>query len=162
MLTCTLSRMCDWAINMASDMQDNSSSNDVEVMLGRAQFPGIHGWAQRFRTVADEAQAKNAGAGPLEEGQEAEDEVVRKILSSTLTEKTDLWIDESDALVKMDGLKVGQRVSVGAADIGGEHKDVGTLLRLAEDEVVIEVEVPNGEGNLRLHFPRINCKILPA
>lgn len=155
-------RICDWACNMAGDLQDESDSDDMQSTLSKEQFPGVHGWAQRFRKLVDEAETNNPGAGPIEEGRQTEDQAVRRILSSTFTEQTDLGIDASDVLVKTEGLKAGQRVSVGPADFGNTHKDIGTLVGLSTDEVVIEVEVPGGEGKLRLHYPRINFKILPV
>lgn len=155
-------RMCDWAINMASDMQDQNSSDDVQSTLSKEEFPGVHDWTQRFRKMADEAKAYHLGAGELQEGQQAEEQVVKKILSSAFTEQTDLGIDSSDVLVKSDGMKAGQRVSVAPADSGSTYKDVGSLVGLSANEAVIEIEVPAGQGKLRLHYPRVNFKILPA
>lgn len=154
--------MCDWAVNIAGDLQDlGSASEDMQSAVGEKQFPNVHAWTQRFRKVASDAEAANLGAGKLEEGQGAEDEVVKRVLSSELAEPTDLGIDASDVLVRTDELKAGQRVSVAPADFGYTHKDEGVLVGLSSDEVVIETEVPNGEGKLRLHYPRINFKVMP-
>ncbi|CZT23568.1 uncharacterized protein RCC_09282 [Ramularia collo-cygni] len=155
--------MCDWAINLAGDMQDSSNpTDDLQRALSKESFPAIHEWTQRFRKLANEAETSNLGAGPLEEGSEAEDRVVQKILSSTLTEKADIGINESDVLVKIDGLKAGQKVSVSPSDFGFNHKDQGILVGLSDDEVVIEMKVPGGgnDGMLRLHYPRINFEVV--
>lgn len=155
--------MCDWGLNIAKDMQDpDGSSVDMQSALSEEHFPRIHAWTQRFRKLADEAEVANTGAGPLREGQEAEDDVVNRILSSGHTEQNEIGIDASDILIKTDGLKAGQKVSVAPADFGFTHKDEGTLVSLSSDEVVIEVEVPDGDGKLRLHYPRVNFKILPV
>lgn len=151
---------CDWAINMAGDMNDvkeDDSTADMGRVLSKEEFPYVHAWVERFRSVTDEAEKANKGAGALGEGQEAEDDIVNKILASGFTETESLGVDSSDVL----GLKRGQKVSVAPVDFGFTHKDEGTLVGLSKDEVVLEVDVPDDQGKLRLHYPRINFKILP-
>jgi hypothetical protein len=145
-------------------MQDASeeSTADIQETLSRANFPSVHAWVERFRKVTEKAEAANMDGGPIDEGKEMEDEIVNRILTSTLTEQPDPSIDASDVLVVTAGLKDGQKVSVAPVDFGRTHKDEGVLVGLSANEVVIEVEVPGGQGRLRLHYPRINFKILPA
>lgn len=151
---------CDWAINMAGDMRDevDDSMKDMRRVLSREEFPRVHAWVERFGAVTEEAEKANEGADPLGEGEEAENAIVKTILESDFTEPQDPVVDESDVL----GLKRGQKVSVAPVDFGFTHKDEGVLVGLSRNEVTIEVDVPNGNGNLRLHYPRINFKILPV
>ncbi|KAF2161424.1 hypothetical protein M409DRAFT_28155 [Zasmidium cellare ATCC 36951] len=151
---------CDWAINMAGDMNDekgHESTADMRKVLSREEFPHVHAWVERFRRATDDAGNANQGAGALDEGEEAENDIVRRILASDLTEAESPGVDESDIL----GLKQGQRIIVALVDFGFTHKDEGILVGLAKDEVVIEVDVPGDNAKLRLHYPRINFKILP-
>lgn len=150
---------CDWAINMAGDMKANSddSTADMRKALSEEQFPKVHAWVQRFRSATQKAAEANPGAGPIDEGEEAEDSIVSRILASDFTEPESPVVDESDVL----GLKKGQKVSVAPVDFGFTHKDEGNLVGLSRDEVVVEVDVPGDNGKLRLHYPRINFKILP-
>ena len=57
------------------------------------------------------------------------------------------------------GLRKGQLVGSWPVDTGFRHKDVGKLVKLDKDELVLEVE---GEGGktVRVHHPRWNfrCK----
>ncbi|KAK4505487.1 hypothetical protein PRZ48_003450 [Zasmidium cellare] len=151
----------DWAINMAGDMNDDKgehSTADMRRVLSRDEFPNVHAWVERFRKATNEAESANKSAGALDEGKEAGDEIVKRILSSEFTEAESPVVDESDVL----GLKKGQRISIAPVDFGFTHKDQGTLVGLAKDEVVIEIDVPGDNGKLRLHYPRINFKILPV
>lgn len=153
----------DWAVNMAGDMDadagdEDGDGEDMRRALSEGEFPKVHAWVRRFRDAADEAERRNPGAGEIEEGKEAEDDVVERILGSESSEVNDLPFDMDDVL----GLRKGQRVSVAPVDFGFTHKDEGTLVGLSKNEVVIEVDVPGGRGKLRLHYPRIQFKILPA
>lgn len=149
----------DWAVNMASDTQDSSddSTADVKQALGEHRYPRVHAWVDRFRKATMEAEQSNPGAGQIDEGAQAEGFIVKRILDSNLTEKDAPVVDESDVLA----LKRGQRVSVAPVDFGFTHKDEGELIGLSKDEVVILSDVPGGQGQLRLHYPRINFKITP-
>lgn len=90
------------------------------------------------------------------EGEVAENEILRRILSHGFTENGDLPFDEGDVL----GLKKGQRVSIAPTDFGFTHSDEGVLVGLSKNEVVIEVDLREKEGGkLRLHFPRIGFKV---
>ncbi|SMQ54965.1 unnamed protein product [Zymoseptoria tritici ST99CH_3D7] len=140
----------EWGVGMAGEEED------VRRTLSREEFPNVYAWTERFREAAEEAGKANQGAGEMQEGKEAEDEVVRRILASGYTEETVLEVDLDDAL----GLKAGQRVEVAPADFGFTHKNEGVLVGLTKNEAVIEIDVPGGEdGKLRLHYPRINFKI---
>ncbi|KXS94749.1 hypothetical protein AC578_3895 [Pseudocercospora eumusae] len=147
----------DWGLNMAQDMGDDldGATADMKQALSDVEFPKLYEWVKRFRSVAEKADEDDAEGGKLQEGADAEDEVVDRILAADFTEQ-DPRFDESDVL----GLQKGQRVTVAPVDFGFTHKDEGNLIGLSNNEVVIEVQVPHGKGSLRLHYPRINFKIL--
>ncbi|KAI5357769.1 putative glutathione S-transferase, Thioredoxin-like superfamily [Septoria linicola] len=148
----------DWGVVMAEGDGRYTAKKDVRRDLGEERFPSVWGWVRRFREVCEEAERRNEGVGEMKEGGEAEDAVVEKILSSQSHEGENLAFDEDDGL----GLKYGQMVSIAPTDFGFTHKDEGTLVGLTKDEAVIEILAPNDGGRLRLHYPRINFKILPV
>ncbi|EME47055.1 hypothetical protein DOTSEDRAFT_20870 [Dothistroma septosporum NZE10] len=129
---------------------------DMKKALGEQAYPKVHAWVERFRQAATQAEQSNPGAGQIDEGAQAEEAIVKRILDSSFTEEHAITVDEGDVL----GLRRGQRVSVVPVDFGSTHKDEGELVGLSRDEVVILSDVPGGRGQLRLHYPRINFKIL--
>jgi hypothetical protein len=131
---------------------------DLKRAVGGGRFPRVEAWVERFRRATAEAARGNVGADVLREGREAEDEVVERILKAGFVEPRELVFDEGDVL----GLKRGQRVSVSPVDFGFTHKDEGVVVGLSENEVVLEIDAPRGNGKLRLHYPRINFKIVPT
>ncbi|KXS97774.1 hypothetical protein AC579_8824 [Pseudocercospora musae] len=147
----------DWGINMAQDMEDDSggATADMQRALSDVEFPKLYEWVKRFREVADKANKDHAEGGRLQEGADAEYKVVDCILAAGFTEQ-DPCFDETDVL----GLQKGQPITIAPVDFGFTHKDEGNLIGLSRNEVVIEAQVPQGMGSLRLHYPRINFKIL--
>lgn len=147
----------DWGLNMAQDMGDDSdgATADMKRALSDVEFPKLYEWVKRFRAAAENAEKENSAAGRLQEGADAEDQVVDRILAADLTEQ-EPHFEESDVL----GLRRGERVTIAPVDFGFTHKDEGDLIGISKNEVVIEVQVPQGKGSLRLHYPRINFKIL--
>ncbi|KAF7196875.1 hypothetical protein HII31_01793 [Pseudocercospora fuligena] len=147
----------DWGVNMAQDIRDDSdgSTADMKRALSDIEFPKLYDWVKRFRNAAEDAEKENTEGGRLQEGADAEDQIVDRVLAAEFTEQ-DPYFDESDVL----GLSRGQRVTVAPVDFGFTHKDEGNLIGISKNEVVIEVQVPRGKGSLRLHYPRINFKIL--
>jgi len=154
----------DWAVNMAADIfvaagEKEAAMGDMDRVLSEEEFPKVHGWVKSFRDECERAEKQNVGVRQCGEGQEAEDNVVRNILGSGYAEPQELPFGTDDIL----GLNKGQYVSIAPADFGFAHADIGTLVGLSRNEVVIEVAVQAGkEENLRLHFPRIGFKIVPA
>lgn len=154
----------DWGVNMASDMfvapeEREAATGDMDRVLDKGAFPKVHGWVRRFRETCGNAESKNSGARLCGEGEKAENDVVRRILENGYAETEELLFEEDDVL----GSKKGQNASVAPADFGSTHADTGVLVGLSRNEVVIEIEVRGGEeGQLRLHFPRVDFKLAPA
>ena len=150
--------VADWAVNMATDMQvsgQDGEGADMRNAINKEEFPKVFAWVERFRGAASAAETN--GSGKMDEGKAAEDEVVRKILAAGFTDPESPQVDANDVL----GLERGQRVSIAPVDFGFGHRDEGVLLGLSANEAIIEVETPGDNGTLRLHYPRINFKILP-
>lgn len=154
----------DWIVNIADDMfvpkeLVEEAMKDVRATLNEREFPRTLAWVRRFREYVDDVERENASNVESLEGEKAEEEIVNRILGSELCENGDLPFEDGDVL----GLRKGQMVSVGPTDFGFTHADVGVLVGLAKNEVVIEVDSNNKQqGKLRLHFPRIGFKTLPV
>ena len=151
----------DWALNMAGDMRDDSgeSTADMQKVLSSQEFPKAHAWIKRWREVTVNAEKTNHGAGSMSAGIDQEDNAVRTILEGRFCEPDGLAFDQEDVL----GLSRGQQVRVSPVDFGFTHQDTGKLIGLTKEEAVIEIEVPDGRsGKVRLHYPRINFKIVPV
>ena len=150
--------VADWSVNMATDMQVSGQDGEVADMrkaINKDEFPKVFAWVERFRYAASAAEANKRGQ--VDEGEAAEDEVVTRILAAGFTGAESPQVDANDVL----GLKRGQRVSIAPVDFGFGHRDEGVLLGLSANEAIIEVATPADNGTLRLHYPRINFKILP-
>ncbi|KAK5083390.1 hypothetical protein LTR70_008254 [Exophiala xenobiotica] len=105
------------------------------------------------------AEGENTGARHCGEGEEAGNDVVRRILGSGYAEAEELPFEEDD----IRGLKKGQNARAAPADFGFTHAYTWVLVGLSGNEVVIQIEVRGGEeGQLRLHFPRVDFEIAPA
>ena len=59
-------------------------------------------------------------------------------------------------------LKKGQSVEMWPIDSGMNHHDKGELLSIGVRETCVKSEVPGGKGNLRVHYPRTNFKVVPV
>jgi hypothetical protein len=81
-------------------------------------------------------------------------EAIDTILSSDYFEPEG-EIDPQDPLQ----LKKGQMVAINPVDSGASHVDKGELISIGIREVVIKKKVPNGKGEIRVHFPRVNFSI---
>jgi hypothetical protein len=145
----------DWGLGMADPSHESMA--DAAKVLRKEEFPKTHTWVQRWRDVTAEAEKSNPGAGSMDEGKEAEERVVKAILAGSFVEPNDLQFDADDIM----GFKKGQKISVAPTDFGFMYEDRGSIVGLSKEEVVIEVDVPGGkDGKLRLHYPRVNFKLI--
>ena len=67
-------------------------------------------------------------------------------------------VDETDPLK----LRRGQAVIVWPTDSGSNCRDTGRLVGLSLNEVVVQRRTADGRSEVRLHFPRINFRIVAA
>ncbi|PHH86828.1 hypothetical protein CDD83_9698 [Cordyceps sp. RAO-2017] len=134
-----------------------------EELFSAARYPKVYGWIARFdRAVSaatggdgnnkndgDERSNKTTSAKPRKlSGEEA----TRLVTQSAWHEQAAGEVDAKDPVAAAQGLAKGDVVGVSPTDTGASRTDVGTLVGLDKDEVVLEVEA---EGTtVRVHAPR--------
>lgn len=138
----------DWLFGMSMDMGD-FLEDDV---IAREKYPKTVTWVARFREHMQDRERQNGPPDIL-----GNQEAIEYIMSSGYTEAAG-EVDPSEPL----RFSKGQAVEVWPSDSGSAHRDKGHLVSIGVKEIVIESAVPNGQGHLRLHFPRINFRIAPA
>jgi hypothetical protein len=121
-------------------------------LISEKNFPKVFAWIYRLRDAYEAALEKNGKPEVL-----SDREAIDRILSADYFEPEG-DVDPMDPL----RLKKGQMVDIAPVDAGFTHHDKGELLSLGLKEVVIRKEVPNGRGQIRVHFPRINFAIKSA
>lgn len=139
-----------WLTTMPGAFEDGQSP---EPALSPAQFPRLFAWIERFngalkavkattvkKRVDGAAAAEAIWAAPASDSQEG--------------------VDGNDPVARAAGLKVGQSSVVWPIDTGTLHKDVGRLVRLTGDEVVLEVAAESGK-TVFLHAPRHMFRVRP-
>jgi hypothetical protein len=138
----------DWLFGMTVEME---GFRETEV-IAREKYPKTYAWVVRFRKFVGDVR-KEAGEVEVVSDKTA----IGKVLSGEYAEHV-MDIDPAEPL----GLSKGQLIEVWPSDSGSKHHDKGKLVSICVREVVIDSEVPNGKGTLRLHFPRINFRIVPV
>lgn len=127
-------------------------------LISPKQFPKTFAWISRFDKLVKSAQKSLVSPSSLT-GPDA----AKRILSSDFI---DVKIAGSGAGVTMgeddpSGLKVGEEVRLSPTDSGASHKDVGKLVWLDEEEIVIEKKSEN-DIFVRVHAPRHGFKVVRA
>ena len=117
-------------------------------LISEQEFPKVFAWISRFNKELKAARSAVPKPTTLK-GPEA----ANRIESAKYAED-EPSVDEKDPL----GLRAGTQVEVWPIDSGFRHKDVGVLLGLNQDEVVIGVKTQNGR-DIRLHHPRQQFRI---
>lgn len=117
-------------------------------LLSEKQFPRVFGWIKRFNKEIKTARSAMPKPTTLK-GREA----AQRIEAAG-------YADDQPVVCAGDplGLQAGEKVEVFPIDSGFGHKDVGTLLGLNEDEVVIGVQTESGK-EIRVHHPRQQFRI---
>jgi glutathione S-transferase len=137
-----------WALHWVSGMKGALP----EDRFSAEKYPRVYAWIKRFQQAVTAAKAKN-GKPKTVNGEEA-----ASIIEKSAWNEEEKTVDEGDPVVVAEGLKKGSLVTIFPVDTGRAHKDVGKLLSLDKDEVVIEVETAKGE-TVRLHAPRHGYKL---
>lgn len=129
------------------------------VLISPTQFPETFNWISRFDQLVKTAQNTLPPITRLN-GPDAS----KRILSSD-------YVDSKLATgsvpgVKMgeadpSGLKPGEEVSLSPTDTGVNHKDVGKLVWLDGEEIVLEKKSEEGV-TIRIHAPRHGFKVVRA
>ncbi|KAK1593186.1 glutathione S-transferase [Colletotrichum navitas] len=122
-----------------------------EEQISAERFPKVFAWIGRFQKAVSAAKK----AAP-EVATVSGDEAAGIVVSSPYNEAAGR-VDAADALVAAEGLAAGDDVILWPADTGASHKDIGKLVSLDGDEVVIEVQGPKGPA--RVHAPRHGFRV---
>lgn len=129
-------------------------------LISPTQFPRTFAWISRFDQLVKAAQNSLAPLTPITlTGTDA----ARRILSSNFL-GTKL-VAGSVPSVKMgdndpSGLKAGDVVGLSPTDTGVNHVDVGKLIWLDGEEIVIEKQSEESSGTVRIHAPRRGFKVV--
>ncbi|KAI9726948.1 MAG: hypothetical protein M1828_000296 [Chrysothrix sp. TS-e1954] len=130
----------DWLMGMKGALPED--------IISERQYPKVWAWVARFRAAVK--AAKKPDLCKRIKG----DEAIEHVLSQTSNAGHRLAVDDHDPLQ----LKKGDMVKVYPIDSGSRHKDVGKLVKLASDEVVIKIETPRSE-EIYFHAPRWGYRI---
>ncbi|KAI9795834.1 MAG: hypothetical protein M1833_006783 [Piccolia ochrophora] len=118
-------------------------------LISKRQFPKAYEWITRFSKAIAAARTSNGRPASLK-GSEA----VTQITSANFFEPDPLF-DETDP----SGFKVGEVVELFPIDTGSRHHDVGRLVGLSPNEVVLEIQKPAAETSIRVHAPRHGFRV---
>lgn len=135
----------DWLIGMSMGMGDAVE----EDLITQEKYPKTFAWVTRFRDNIQDVERQNGKPVVL-----SDEDAIASILQSDFTESE----GEMDPYEPLK-LSKGQLVEVWPSDYGSKYHDQGQLVSIGVKEVVIASAVPDGQGHLRLHFPRINFRI---
>lgn len=102
-----------------------------------------------------------AGTDALGEQKVIEGAEATKKISSAGFAEDEGKVDSSDPVAQALGLKAGSKVEVYPEDITGGEKDkeVGELVTLSAQEVVVKTKTQDGSAEVRIHAPRYNYKV---
>ncbi|KAM7209168.1 hypothetical protein V8F20_000506 [Naviculisporaceae sp. PSN 640] len=126
-------------------------------------FPKVFAWIKRFDGAVNAAKKKyKTLQSKIVKGDEAEG-IIRS--SAFYEPEVGSWDvnGQKEPIVKFHGLEKGKSlVEIWPADTGVKHRDLGVLVGINEEEVVIEKVRGDGngngklggEGNVRVHAPR--------
>ncbi|KAH7326004.1 hypothetical protein B0I35DRAFT_474709 [Stachybotrys elegans] len=118
-------------------------------------YPRVFAWIQRFQSAVS-ASKKRLGQQATVTGEEA----ARAIEQSAYSGEEGI-IDGEDAVVQALGLKKGDAIMVWPTDTGSSCKDVGRLVAINGEEVVLETQTAEGVA-LRIHAPRHGYRVARA
>jgi hypothetical protein len=139
-----------WPLHWLSGMPGALPADQVSAK----QFPRVYAWIARFQKAASAAKAAQPKPKSVS-GEEAQN-----IITNAPFHEQEGQVDGSDGLVTFHSLAKGKKVALWPTDTGANHKDVGRLVSLTANEVVIEPEAEGGQ--VRLHAPRHGFRLRPA
>lgn len=140
-----------WVFDWLLEMIPGGLPEDV---FSSTNYPKAFAWRERYFETIKAATTKN-GERPSIEGAEA----TKRILGSDFAEQVSnsAAVDEKD----FTGVKAGSQVESWPIDdhSGRKNREVGKLVGLTVQELVLEKKTPKGETTIRVHLPRWNYRI---
>lgn len=124
-----------------------------DAYFSRKRYPKTGAWLDRYEEAVQAAKdAAKSSTTTL-----SSEDALSQILSASS------FVDDAcEVLDNPIGVKKGQQVEVAPIDTGFNHRDVGTLVGLNTQEVVIEKASEKDGKPVRVHFPRWNFSVVPA
>jgi len=119
--------------------------------ISAALYPKVFSWIERFKEAVSSAE-KVVPASLTVDGEQASETIDGSSYNDREGE-----VDENDFVVQQHGLSKGQLVRVWPTDSGSRHKDLGRLVGIDGQEVVIETQA--GETAVRVHAPRHGFRV---
>lgn len=128
-------------------------------LISPAQFPKTFAWISRFDKLVRSSQKSLSPPITSLKGPEA----AKRVIYSDFADAK--LAANSGAGVKLgenepSGLKLGDEVRLSPTDSGASHKDVGKLVWLDEEEIVIEKKSEEDGVVVRIHAPRHGFKVV--
>ncbi|EFR00962.1 hypothetical protein MGYG_03964 [Nannizzia gypsea CBS 118893] len=124
---------------------------DLQASSLEVSHPKVFAWRSRFRQALSDAEAK------MKETIVSGSDVLEGLRYESFAE-SEAEFDDSDPL----GLQKGEEVLVWPTDSGSTHRDAGTLIGLNSKEIVLQRKTEDNQLDIRIHFPRINFKVVSA
>ncbi|OAA68658.1 Thioredoxin-like fold protein [Niveomyces insectorum RCEF 264] len=151
-----------------------SAASAPQAGLSREQYPRLLAWVDRFNTVLRAARKAREPPVPRLDGPTAAAAVWAAPFHEVQPDSNgdNDYVDPSDPVARVSGLRAGQRVVVWPTDTGASGRDVGRLVRLTADEVVLAIgpsedrsssSSSSGTSSLsiHLHAPRHGFRVRP-
>lgn len=117
------------------------------------RFPKVFSWVERFERAFAEAQG-----GLSRRPQTVSGEKVAAWLGKAGVEDQDeARVEQTDPVVRAQGLYQGQEVLLWPADTGANHKTRGKLVGFTSREITLDTT--EGEVSVRVHAPRRGFRV---
>ncbi|KAJ7047401.1 hypothetical protein C8F04DRAFT_5818 [Mycena alexandri] len=126
---------------------------DTEALFDVSKFPQLAEWHSRMTGYIERLKSNQPPVSNLT-GEDA----AARIVAASFEPYNVVSFDECEGTRL--GLKAGDKVSVGADEIGKNFRTAGTLVAINREEFVIEVQ--GSAGLVRCHFPRTLFNAAPV
>ena len=121
-------------------------------LISKETHPRVFAYIDRF-LKATEAASTRLGKAIRLNGPDAINHITQADFPD---DPVSMTIDQNDPLAA--ALAEGRLVASGPIDTGTRHQDVGKLVKLSKQELVLEVEGKEGREGVRVHHPRWNFR----
>ncbi|EFX02453.1 hypothetical protein CMQ_5814 [Grosmannia clavigera kw1407] len=151
-----------WLANIPGAFLHGGGDGEETPALSPVQFPRLFAWIERFSNTMLAARNALPQKPQVLDGRQAAAAVLAAPFAEDIAVATS--VDAGDPVAQAAGLREGVRVVIQPTDTGMSGQDVGRLLKLTADEVVLELDPVESASNgqtVRLHAPRHNFVVRP-
>ena len=118
--------------------------------------PKVHAYVARFNAAISAANSRKGKPTRL-----SSKDAIAFVTQADFSEaEGSMKVDPADPMAEQ--LKQGQKVASWPVDSGTLHRDIGKLVKLDRQELVLEVEAKEGRSGVRIHHPRWNFRARPV